>query len=188
MLARTHDLFAFGMLLTAAVYFPSEKITLATIVVVIIANIVGALLPDIDQASNRLWDLLPGGNLVGKLLRNLFLSHRTITHSILGVWLIYQLIGWLTPKIFNPLFVDTQKVIIAVMIGYGSHLLLDSFTEEGLPLLFPIKVNFGFPPTKSWRIKTGNWFEKLVVFPGITIGVVIFGISRWTTILEWLRP
>lgn len=178
MLARTHDLFAFGTLLTAAVYFPPQSLGAATVIVAIIANIIGALLPDIDQASNRLWDLLPGGNLIGEVLKNLFGGHRAVTHSVIGVVVVYKLIAWLIPQLLNPNFVDSQLVVVALMIGYVSHLVLDGLTEEGLPLMFPLKINFGFPPIKSWRIKTGKWFENWVVFPAIIIYLIIW-LSRW---------
>lgn len=177
-LARTHEVYAFGALLTAMVYVAPSEIGWVTLLAVMVANLVGALLPDIDQASNRLWDMLPGGNLIGKVLKNLFLSHRTITHSILGVVLVYKGLEWLTPRILNPSFVDTNLVIMAVMIGYLSHLALDGLTEEGLPLLFPIKEKFGFPPIKSWRIKTGKWFENWVIFP-LGIGYLVWLLADW---------
>jgi len=168
-LGRTHEVYAFGALLTVVMYLGPSEINGVTILAVMVANLVGALLPDIDQATNRLWDMLPGGNLIGKILKNLFLSHRTITHSIVGVVLVYKGLGWLVPKILNPEFVNIDLVIMAVMIGYLSHLVMDGLTEEGLPLLFPIKKKFGFPPIRSWRIKTGKWFENWVIFP---LGIV----------------
>jgi membrane-bound metal-dependent hydrolase YbcI (DUF457 family) len=60
------------------------------------------------------------------------------------------------------------------MIGFISHLLADSITEEGVPLLFPISFKFGFPPIKSWRIVTGKWFENLVIFPSLAAYLFIF--------------
>ncbi len=187
MLSRTHDLFAFESLVVAAIYFPLEQISLVTVLVVVVANIVGALLPDIDQASNRLWDLLPGGDFIGEVVKDLFLSHRTISHSALGVVLVYQLINWLIPIIFNPNFVDSGYVVAAVMIGYGSHLILDSLTEEGLPLLFPLKVKFGIPPIRSWRIKTGKWFENWVVFPSIAITTIWFLSQNWKSLIGLVK-
>lgn len=179
MTARTHDLFAFGALLTVAAYFPPTAVKPATALVGIVANIVGALLPDIDQASNRLWDLLPGGNALGKILKNLFLTHRTLSHSFLGTWLVYQALNWILSRLFNSSFVDIPLITVAMMIGYISHLALDGLTEEGLPLLFPLKIRFGFPPIKSWRIKTGGWFEKLVIFPGIIVYIAWLVWSNW---------
>jgi inner membrane protein len=184
---KTHDVFAFTSLLAAAAYFPPTDLKLATLIVALIANIIGALLPDIDQASNRLWDLLPGGNFIGKILKELFLSHRTLSHSILGAFLIYEGVKWLIPRILNTGFVDTDLIIKAIMIGYISHLVIDLFTEEGLPLLFPIKIKFGIPPIKKWRIKTGGWFEKWVVFPGILVLTITVVIKQGTVLGELIR-
>lgn len=174
MTAKTHDAAAFAVLITAAVYFPPPNLKIATVLTALVANIVGALLPDIDQASNRLWDLLPGGNLVGRVLRRVLLSHRTLSHSILGIWGVYKLSLWLLPKWLNSSFVEIGIVWAALMIGYLSHLVLDGFTEEGLPLLWPIKWKFGLPPIAQWRIETGKWFEKYVVFWGIVMYTLIF--------------
>jgi len=63
------------------------------------------------------------------------------------------------------------------MIGYISHILADGLTEDGIPLLWPIKLRFGFPPIRSWRIKTGRWFEKWIILPIAvlyTIGLLTF--------------
>ena len=180
MLSRTHDIGAFASLLTAAVYYHPPHLGAATILVVSIANIVGALLPDADQASNRLWDLLPAGNFIGKIFRNLFLSHRTLSHSILGFYLVYQISHWLVCRLFNSSFVDPQTIFYSLIIGYISHLIMDSLTEEGIPLLFPIRWKFGFPPVKRLRVKTGHWFENLIVFPGISLYIIWLFYTYWS--------
>ena len=46
------------------------------------------------------------------------------------------------------------------MIGVVSHLFMDLFTKEGIPLLLPIPVKFGIPPLKALRITTGKLAEK----------------------------
>ncbi len=158
-----------------------------TLVVSLVGNIVGSLLPDIDQASNRLWDLLPGGNVLGGIFKNLFLAHRTISHSLLGVFLLHELLWLVLPKIFNPNFIDAKIVYYSIMIGFVSHLFLDAFTKEGIPLFFPIKWKIGFPPVKQLRIETGKWFEKFVVFPGIIVFLIYFAIQKQEIIVSILR-
>jgi len=127
-----------------------------------------------DQASNRLWDLTPGGDFTSRVFRRLFLGHRTLSHSLLGIYLISSFLFWLLPILLNPVYVDPATVHAAVMIGFISHLIADSFTEEGIPLFFPFLFKVGFPPIRSWRIKTGQWFEKLVVFPGVLLYLFLF--------------
>jgi inner membrane protein len=172
MTARTHDAFAFASLLTVAALFPSGELTLYTAAASVVGNIVGGLIPDMDQASNRLWDLLPAGDSLAKIFRRIFLKHRTITHSLLGAFLLYKLLEFALPKLLNPLYVNSHIVFISVMIGYISHLIADSFTKEGLPLFFPLGITVGIPPLKFLRVSTGSWVEKYLVLPGV--GVYIF--------------
>jgi len=187
MTSRSHDAFSFASLLTLAVYYPPNSLSFSTLGVSLIGNIVGGLLPDLDQASNRLWDLLPAGNIVGRFGRKLFLSHRTLSHSILGGYLLYRILEELLPRILNPSFINVNLVIFSMMIGYLAHLLADSLTEEGIPLFFPFKIMLGFPPIPSWRIKTGGWFEKLLIFPGLVVYLVWFSIVNQAVLVKILR-
>jgi len=174
MVARTHNAFAFASLVTAAVYFPPVGINVMTLVTSFIAVSIGALIPDMDSSGNTLWKLLPSGAILSKNLRKIFYKHRTLTHSLLGVGLFYVGLAFLLPRILNPGFVDPLIIHASIMVGYASHLLADSLTEEGIPLLFPLRINFGIPPIRRMRIKTGRWFENLVIYPGIWIYLVIF--------------
>ncbi len=174
MTARTHDAFAFASLLTVAVIYPPQTLNVLTLSSVIIGNIVGSLIPDMDQASNRLWDLLPAGDYLGKVFRRLFLSHRTLSHSVLGGFLLYKILEWLLPKLLNPAHIDSEIVMASIMIGFVSHLLADSLTKEGLPLLFPFKFKFGFPPLSFLRITTGSWAENFLVLPSVAVYIVWF--------------
>jgi len=172
MTARTHDAFAFAGLITVATLYPPSSLGLTTLGAAIVGNIVGSLIPDMDQASNRLWDLLPAGDHLAKVFRRIFLKHRTLTHSFLGIFLIYTILINILPKLLNPNFVDVSVVTAAMMIGYISHLVADSLTKDGLPLFFPIKWNIGFPPFRFLRITTGSWVENFVILPGV--GAYIF--------------
>ena len=169
MVAKTHDAFALASLATVALYYPPESLNLYTLVAAVVANNIGALIPDMDSAGNRLWDLLPAGDHVGKVFRRIFYKHRTLSHSLIGAWLVYKLLAWVLPQFLNPTIVDSNIVLASIMIGYVSHLIGDALTEEGIPLLFPIPISFGFPPIRKMRMKTGKWFEKLIVYPAIWI-------------------
>ena len=72
MTARTHDAIAFTSLFAVAVYFSPAELNLYTLFAAIIGNQIGSILPDIDQAGNRLWDFLPAGDTFGKYLRKIF--------------------------------------------------------------------------------------------------------------------
>lgn len=174
MTARTHDAFAFASLITFAVFFPPENLNLLTLSAAIVGNIVGALIPDMDQASNRLWDLLPMGDHLAKVFRRLFYKHRTLSHSILGMVIIYKLLDWGLPQLLNPTHVDSHIVFVSVMIGYASHLLADSLTKEGLPLFFPLPFEIGIPPIRYFRITTGKFVENFLVLPGVGLYILFF--------------
>jgi inner membrane protein len=172
MTSRTHDLIAFGGLLTAAVLFPPVSINVSTLMLCLIGNTVGALIPDMDQATNNLWDMLPGGNFTGSFFRKIMLSHRTVSHSILGVFIEYNLFWFILPKILNPKYIDINLVIISMMIGIILHIAADALTKEGVPLLFPIGFKFGFPPFAFLRITTGKFVEKALVFPSVLVYIL----------------
>lgn len=169
MTARTHNAISFASLVTLAAYNPPSSLNLITFIGGIIASDIGALVPDIDDAGNKLWEFLPQGHFWGRIFRRVFYKHRTITHSILGVVLAYNGFDWLLAKTLNPAFVDPKIILSCLMIGYISHLVADAFTKEGLPLFFPLPVNIGIPPFSSLRITTGGLIEKLVVFPSVFI-------------------
>ena len=174
MTARTHDLFAFASLITVATFFPPERLNVLTLVGGVLAADIGALIPDMDGGANRLWHLLPAGEKLGRILRRAFYKHRTITHSAIGVFIIFEFFQWLLPKFLNPGFIDPGIILASLMIGYFSHLLADSFTEEGFPLLFPLDITFGLPPVRRVRIKTGKWFENFLVYPAVWVYLIWF--------------
>lgn len=174
MTGKTHNAIAFASLVTAAAFFPPEDLNLFTLAGSMVAVSIGALFPDMDQAGNDLWNLLPASNKLGSILRRIFYKHRTLTHSIVGVYLTYRFLDWLLPKFLNSAYINPETIMWSFIVGYLSHLLSDSVTEEGVPLLFPINLNFGIPPIKAFRIKTGHWFENFVIFPGVWVYLIWF--------------
>lgn len=94
------------------------------------------------------------------------MGHRNLTHSFLGVFLVYHILKFLLYIFLNPQFVNIDIIFASMMIGYISHLVGDALTKDGLPLLFPLKLKFGFPPFSALRITAGNWIENLIILPG----------------------
>ena len=166
MTARTHDVASFTALLVIALFAAPTSMHLSTLLLAILLNQIGGILPDIDQPTAPLWHNLPEGHVVGKVFGKLLGGHRFISHSIIGL----ALFGWLCYlglHFFHPIMphVDTTLVWYAFLIGYVSHLVMDTITKEGVPWLLPIPVKFGFPPVKGLRITTGKWVEMLIVLP-----------------------
>jgi inner membrane protein len=162
--------------------------TLATALISLLANQMGGIAPDIDQPTAPLWKDLPIGKLFGKLIDTGFGGHRFITHSIIGLalfgFLIHLLLVFIHPIIPS---VNESYVWWAFMIGMLSHLVMDTFTKEGVPWLLPLPFKFGFPPIKSLRITTGKFVETWVVFPGLLILDIIFCGSHYHALLVFLH-
>jgi inner membrane protein len=172
MTGRTHDLAAITAL--GAVYLvltPTQTLTLATVLVAILANQIGGIAPDIDQPTAPFWRNLPIGGPIGRAFDKLLGGHRFLTHSLLGVILFGLLTHWLL-QLLHPIMptIDSQVVWIAFMIGLISHLVMDMFTKEGVPWLLPVPIKFGLPPFRQLRITTGKASETFVVLPGL-IGI-----------------
>lgn len=169
MTGRTHDLAAFSAL---NLYFVTQAlvpISWGTLVVALGVNMIGGLLPDLDNASASIWKKVRGGKLLGTLIAPLMGGHRMISHSLVGLFLA----GWLGRQVLDAasttLIVDVAVVWVSFMIGMVSHLVMDAVTKEGIPLLFPIPIHVGFPPLAALRIKTGSIVEKGIVFPGLVL-------------------
>lgn len=167
MTGRTHDLAGFTALSYIVAIQPLQEVSLATGLVALSANFIGALAPDIDQTTAELWGRIRGGSIISRLISPLLGGHRFISHSILGILLF----GFVTQKILdmgkNVILVDMNIVWWAFMIGFISHLIMDTLTRDGVPWLFPIPIKFGLPPFKALRIKTGGMIEKSIIFPGL---------------------
>jgi inner membrane protein len=166
MIARTHDVAAFTALMAVVLTQPLQSVTLATAVAALIANQIGGIAPDIDQPTAPFWRNLPIGGMFGKLIGKMMGGHRFISHSILGL----ALFGFLTHLLLtflHPIMpkVDISLVWWAFMIGMVSHLVMDSFTKEGVPWLLPIPWKFGFPPVRRLRITTGKKAEHFIILP-----------------------
>ena len=168
MIARTHDVAAITALGLVVLASPVKSLTLGTALVAIFANQLGGIAPDIDQPTAPLWRNLPEGHFVGRIFGKLLGGHRFLSHSLLGLalfaWLSDMLLHFLHPIMPH---IDIQLVWWAFLIGYASHLLMDTFTKEGVPWLLPIPIKFGLPPLKKFRITTGKAMETLVVLPGL---------------------
>lgn len=167
MKARTHDLAAVIGLGVVVIAQPSlPTMSLATVFVALLANQLGGIAPDIDQPTAPFWRNLPVGGFFGRMITRMMGGHRFITHSVVGLFLAGFLVNLLL-GILHPIMPNVQTDIVwwAFMIGMVSHLIMDSFTKEGVPWLLPIPIKFGFPPLKRFRITTGKWIENFVVFP-----------------------
>lgn len=187
MTGRTHDLAAFTALSYALVSIPLDNISLATALVAFSANMVGGLAPDLDQPTSRIWHEIRGGSILGRVISPLLGGHRFLSHSIIGLVLGGIIAKALLSMLASVVLVDMQVVWWAFMIGVISHVIMDFFTHEGVPLLFPIPFKFGFPPLSFLRMKTGGIVEKAFVFPVLIFINAYLYYTNYQTILLFLR-
>jgi inner membrane protein len=178
---------AFTALSYVLVTTPPEKITLATALVAFSANMIGGLAPDIDQSTARLWHELPAGSIVGKIISPLMGGHRFISHSLVGVFLAGVIAKVVLNLMSSVLLVDMHLVWWAFMIGVISHLFMDLFTHEGVPLFFPIPIRIGFPPLSFLRMKTGGVVEKAFVFPVLIFINGFLYYTNYHVVLDFLK-
>lgn len=189
MTGRTHDTAAFTALAIAiVVYPPTGPVTLATALISFLANQIGGLVPDIDQPTAPLWRNLPVAGILGRTIGKLLGGHRFLTHSIAGVALLGWLANWLL-IFLQPIMphTDIHYVWWAFMIGVFSHLVMDTFTKEGVPWLLPLPIKFGIPPLKALRLTTGKFTENFVVFPGLLIVNIIICAAYYNEIATFIH-
>jgi inner membrane protein len=188
MTARTHDLAALTALLVLVLVNMPDGLRLSTLLLAVFANQLGGVAPDIDQPTAPLWRNLPEGHFFGKIFHRLAGGHRFLSHSLLG----FALFAWFSDLVLHFLHpvmphVDIQLVWYAFLIGYLSHLLMDSFTKEGVPWLLPIPIKFGLPPVKRLRVTTGHMAERFIILPAFIVFDIWLCASYYSQFVSLLR-
>ncbi|MEK6928486.1 MAG: metal-dependent hydrolase [Nanoarchaeota archaeon] len=144
MMWKTH--IALGTLF-ALLFFDNVKYPIIFLPVVIISS----LLPDIDSTKSYLgkrWFFRP---------IQWFLKHRGLLHSFSFCILVSIILSFFYPPASFPFF-----------LGYGSHLIGDAITREGIRPFWPLKTEI------AGHIRTDGKIEK-IVFWSLCLGIVIVG-------------
>ncbi len=121
-----------------------------------VAALIGGAAPDLDK-PRRWWARF--------LAHTAFGGHRHLSHSFVGLFLAAVASGVVARSLAEPFHLDPGLAVTGFVIGYISHLILDSLTVEGVPWFFPIHRYLGLPPISRMRIRTGGVIERLVVVP-----------------------
>ncbi len=122
----------------------------------------GALLPDLDASESKIKHLkLPGTSFKPFLLPAQVVhrtdQHRGLLHSIWGLAMVTIIVA---PAV---LWVGWAPVV-ALLLGYTSHLLGDAATKSGIRLLYPRSARFHMLPP-GWRFTTGSLAEEALFVP-----------------------
>ena len=124
--------------------------------------LVACLLPDIDHTKSLIGKVfLP----ISRALNRRY-GHRTITHSLVALVGLTVIIS-----IIQTNFFPTIKIAQVFALAYGSHLLLDMVTVQGIPLFYPFKKNACVIPGRpELSFRSGNLRHE-------AIGMCMFTVS-----------
>ncbi|ABG04859.1 nuclease (SNase-like) [Rubrobacter xylanophilus DSM 9941] len=135
----------------------------------VLAAAVCSVLPDADYPKSWLGHQLGG---VSEDLYRLF-GHRSFLHSLLALLLVTSALGpllwWLTGQ---------TAAMIAVGVGYGSHLFADMMTLGGVQLFWPSRAIAVFPGRDEYRVVSGGNSERVFVALALLFALLFYPVSR----------
>lgn len=190
MMATTHQLIALALALW---WLTIQPVSLGPLLgaAAIVAVMVGALTPDLDQPTANLWRRVLGGRAVGNIFQAFSGGHRHLTHSIIGITAIGWGMYWAITHVIHPEYqLSAQAIWGAFMIGYISHPIADTFTDLGVPWFWPLHIQIRIPPgTRVARVTTGSLVERLVLRGALVVGIGLLLQANWPTMIHFFtRP
>jgi len=137
-----------------------------------------ALLPDIDTTRSMLGKIFYP---VAWIINRKF-GHRTITHSILFLAIVYAVIF----SLFKLSIISDPSILKIALYALLSHFIFDMITVSGIPLLYPFYKNpCVIPANPNFRFKSGEWKSELIVMGvcGLLCSTMqpLFSQGFWTT-------
>ncbi len=157
--------------------------------IAIFAVMIGALTPDLDHPAANILRRTLGGKVVHRLFSIFSGGHRHFTHSIIGIVAIGLLLRWTIFQFIQPQFHEQSfTLLLAFMIGYISHPIADTLTDQGVPWLWPIAWNIKLPPgPEEVRVTTGSFVETLLLRGALLIAFFLLLSTHAHTLLELFR-
>ena len=150
MLLKTHLLVG---LFFALLLLPSEN-KLTFVLIVLLASII----PDVDSRFSKI-----GKKKTFRILQ-FFVKHRGVVHSLTFLIIIGGVLWYIFPLGFLPF-----------LVGFGSHLLIDSLTRQGIRPFYPFKFKI------KGIIRTGRRWET-VVFVLFLLGDLVLIFDRFFSV------
>ncbi|MES9902824.1 MAG: metal-dependent hydrolase [Sedimenticola sp.] len=160
MIAGTHVAFATALYLGGAALFeyPPSIVGWAL-------TAAASLLPDIDLPTSKFGRVLFW--LSTRLERRF--GHRTLTHSILALFVVAMLAG--------PLYPVEPAWFWAVVGGYWSHIWIDMVNLRGADLLWPSPVRVVFPGNRRYRLETGSKAEMVLLTSFLAFSALLYPVA-----------
>jgi len=144
MLLKTHLAFSF---LAIILFFQHVNNKIIFVSMVIVATI----FPDLDSGFSS-W----GRHWIFKPLQ-FFVKHRGMIHSFTTAVVLSLILAYFLPT-----------ASLGFFIGYSVHLIIDSFTKEGVQPFWPFKSR-----SKGF-IRTGGKVEESLFFSLILVDLIVF--------------
>lgn len=110
------------------------------------------------------------------IIDNLIRDHRGYGHSI--IWIILSV----------PILFFNFTIGSAIIIGLVSHILLDSITTHGVPILYPIRKTNFIVLRSNRRIKAGTNQDKAVFLALVFIIITILCLNIAFTETNTINP
>lgn len=164
------------MALGGTLGYAASRISGVPLIYMVPAGALGAAFPDIDHPDSWISKRIPGWSGTLALIqgnddhpggkKNKVFAHRGVVHSLYGVF------GFLilSSMFFTFILRGHYPVLIALNLGFISHLYLSDLFCDGGVHLFKLKKRVKVPIHRSW-VKTGSWSEY--VFLGIVISLFL---------------
>ncbi|MCM2989776.1 metal-dependent hydrolase [Bacillus safensis] len=140
MTGKTHIMGGIAASTAVAYYYGFDPVTMAA------AGSAGALIPDLCHTKSKIGRKFP---LLSTLISSVF-GHRTFTHSLLFLLIIYFL---------ATTYIPNDNLSIGLLVGMASHLILDAGTVNGIKFLFPASIKVRLP----FYVKTDSTGEQVVL-------------------------
>ncbi|MDQ2718204.1 MAG: metal-dependent hydrolase [Bacteroidota bacterium] len=123
-----------------------------------------SLLPDADHTKSFIGKLIYP---IAKLINRKY-GHRTITHS-----LMFYIAGYIIVS-FIEKATTTGTIISRIYLwAYGSHLIFDMLTKQGIPLFYPFKKNpCVMPANPIYRLRASDLKTEATIF--LVFGLIAF--------------
>lgn len=186
MTAITHQLIALGAALWVLTAWPVAAGPVVGILAVV-AVMIGALTPDLDQPAANIWRRMLGGRTLGNIFQAFSGGHRHFTHSLLGIAAIACGLQWVIAHLLHPEVVAPAQLIWrAFMIGYISHPIVDSLTDRGVPWAWPVRWHLRLPPgPEELRVTSGSFVETFLVRPGVLAVATLLAARHWALLARF---
>jgi inner membrane protein len=139
--------------------------------------LIASLLPDIDHTKSIIGKIFFP---IAKAINRRY-GHRTITHSLVVLVPLVALIS-----AFQSAYFPSIKAAQVFGLAYGSHIIFDMVTVQGVPIFYPFRRNpCVLPGNPELRMRTNSIRQETVVFCLFMVSAIflqpLFANGFWTS-------